>query len=158
MLRQLGSYEHIAPLLLRLGIGLTFFFAGLGKVLDGTAGVTGFFGSLGIPLPGLMGPFIAYLELIGGLALILGVFTRVFSLLFVANMLVAMLLVSLPTALNDPNIAKGFSATRVEILLLLGSAALAFLGAGIFSVDSGFFGDRPRHLGEQPRLQSNRQV
>jgi putative oxidoreductase len=156
MFRRLGSYEHLAPLLLRIAIGLTFFFAGLGKVLGGTAGVAGFFGSLGIPLPGLMGPFIAYLELIGGLALIVGAFTRVFSLLFVGNMLVALLLVGLPKASQAANIAAGFSDARVEVLLLLGSAALALLGAGIFSVDSALLGDRPRHLVTRTAPQSAR--
>lgn len=146
MFRRLGSYEHLAPLLLRIAIGLTFFFAGLGKVLGGTAGVAGFFGSLGIPLPELMGPFVAYLELIGGLALIVGAFTRVFSLLFVGDMLVALLLVGLPKLAAADSIAAGFSDARVEVLLLLGSAALALLGAGIFSVDSALLGDRPRHL------------
>lgn len=80
MLRRLAGYESLAPLLLRIGIGLTFFLAGLGKVLGGTDRVGGFFGSLGVLLPSLMGPSIAYLELIGGLALILGLFTRAFSL------------------------------------------------------------------------------
>ncbi len=144
MFRRLSTYEHLAPLLLRLAIGLTFFFAGLGKVMGGTAGVSGFFGNLGIPLPGLMGPFVAYLELLGGLALIVGLFTRVFSLLFVPNMLVAMLLVSVPKAMQAQNIAMGFSDTRVEFLLLLGSLALALLGPGLFSLDAAFFGDRPR--------------
>lgn len=154
MLRRLGSYDHLAPLLLRLGVGLTFFFAGLGKVLGGTAGVAGFFGSLGIPLPELMGPFIAYLELIGGLALIVGAFTRVFSLLFIGNMLVAMMLVSVPKALEGATIAAGFSDTRIEFLLLLASAALALLGAGIFSVDAALFRDRPGRRAEQSTLRT----
>lgn len=142
MLRRLAGYESFAPLLLRIGIGLTFFLAGLGKVLGGTDRVAGFFGSLGVPLPGLMGPFIAYLELIGGLALILGLLTRVFSLLFVANMLVAILLVTGPAMFGAENIVAGFNDTRTEVLLLLGSAALALLGAGPLSVDSALLGDR----------------
>jgi putative oxidoreductase len=144
MLRQLARYESAAPLLLRLGIGLTFFFAGLSKVLGGTDRVAGFFGSLGIPLPGLMGPFIAYLELIGGLALIVGVLTRVFSLLLAGDMLVALLLVGGPKALQAPNLAAGFTDARVEWLLLLGSLALALLGAGLLSVDAALLNDRTR--------------
>lgn len=142
MLRRLAGYESWAPLLLRIGIGLTFFLAGLGKVLGGTDRVAGFFGSLGIPLPGLMGPLIAYLELIGGLALMLGLLTRVLSLLFVANMLVAMLLVTLPAMFGAENVVQGFNDTRTEVLLLLGSAALALLGAGPISVDRALLGDR----------------
>jgi len=149
-MRRLGSYAHLAPLVLRLGIGLTFFFAGLGKVLGGTAGVAGFFGSLGIPLPGVMAPFVSYLELIGGLALILGVLTRVFSLLFVGNMLVALLLVGIPAFLGAESIPAGWSELRTELLLLLGSLALALLGPGLLSLDAAFFGERPERLSGEP--------
>jgi putative oxidoreductase len=134
--QRLTTYHDIAPLLLRLGIGLTFFFSGLGKVLGGVDGVAGFFGSLGIPFPELMAPFIAYLELFGGLALILGLFTRIFSILFICNMLVALALVNIPSALAAASLSEGFSEMRVEVLLLLGSAALALLGAGAYSVDA----------------------
>ena len=145
-MRRLGSYAHLAPLMLRLGIGLTFFFAGLGKVLGGTDRVAGFFGSLGVPLPGVMGPFISYLELLGGLALILGVFTRVFSLLFVGDMLVALLLVGIPAFGGADSIPAGWSELRTELLLLLGSLALALLGPGLLSLDAAFLGERPERL------------
>ena len=134
-LRQRAKYEFVTPLLLLLGIGLTFFFAGLGKVLGGTDRVAGFFSSLGIPLPELMAPFIAYLELIGGLALIVGLLTHVFSLFLAGDMLVA-LLVGGPKVLQAPNLAVGFSDARVEWLLLLGALALALLGAGLLSADA----------------------
>jgi hypothetical protein len=57
-----------------------------------------------------------------------------------------MALATLPRAFQAENIAAGFSATRVEFLLLLGSAALALLGPGLFSLDAAFFGDRPRKV------------
>ena len=153
MLRRLSGYEAFAPLLLRVGIGLTFLLAGLGKVLGGTDGVAGFFGSLGIPLPGLMGPLIAYLELLGGLALIIGLLTRVFSLLFVANMLVAIVLVSGPAMFGAENAVMGFTETRTEVLLLLGSLALALLGPGALAVDNALLGERTevRSLSERSR-------
>jgi putative oxidoreductase len=136
--QRLTTYHDIAPLLLRLGIGLTFFFSGLGKVLGGVDGVAGFFGSLGIPFPALMAPVIAYLELFGGLALILGVFTRIFSILFICTMIVALALASIPGALAAMSLPEGFTKMRVEVLLLLGSAALALLGAGAYSIDALF--------------------
>lgn len=131
MLRRFEAYDHLVPLLLRLGVGLTFFFAGLSKVMGGTAGVAGFFGKLGIPLPGLMGPFISYLELLGGLALILGLFTPIFSLLFIGDMLVAILVAKLPGVGKD-----GFTAVRTEFLLLIGSLSLVILGSGLYSLDA----------------------
>lgn len=147
MLRRLESYQSLVPLLLRLGVGLTFFFAGLSKVMGGTAGVAGFFGKLGIPLPGVMGPFISYLELLGGLALILGLLTRVFGLLFICDMLVAILVAKLP-AMGAKGIADGWTQIRTELLLLVGSASLAILGAGLFSVDAALLGEKPAEVEE----------
>jgi putative oxidoreductase len=128
--------RNLVPLLLRIGVGLTFLFAGLGKVLGGTAGVAGFFGSLGIPLPQVMAPFISYLEHLGGLAILLGALTRPVSLLLAANMVVAMLLVAIPGAMEAPNIAQGWTNLRVELMLLLSCLALAINGPGHISVDA----------------------
>jgi putative oxidoreductase len=140
-MRRLSNFQNVAPLLLRLGVGSTFFFAGLGKVLGGTAGVAGFFGSLGIPLPMIMGPFISYLELLGGLAILVGLFTRVFGILFVCTMLVAIALVNLGALMGATTIPEGWNEIRTEIMLLVASAALAILGPGRFSVDAALLGD-----------------
>ncbi len=146
MLRRLEDYRSIVPLLLRLGVGLTFFFSGLGKVMGGTDGVARFFGNQGIPLPGLMAPFVSYLELLGGLALMLGLFTRVFGLLFIPVMLVALLMVNIPGASQEPSLPQAFTQMRTEVLLLLGSACLVILGSGVFGLDHLLFnrdqGDR----------------
>lgn len=81
----------VGPLLLvRLVIGEAFFQAGQGKWahLERT---TSFFEGLGIPFPGANAAFIASLELLGGVALILGLGTRVFSALLLSTMVVALL-------------------------------------------------------------------
>jgi putative oxidoreductase len=154
MMRRLEAYQSIVPLLLRVGVGLTFFMSGLGKVMGGTDGVAKFFGSLGIPLPGLMGPFISYLELLGGLALMLGLFTRVFAILFICDMLVALLLVNIPAVAQAKSIADGFPKMRTEWLLLLCSASLATLGAGLWSLDAAFFRSERREMVEPARRSS----
>jgi uncharacterized membrane protein YphA (DoxX/SURF4 family) len=143
MFQRLSSYQPLAPLLLRLGIGLTFFFAGLGKIMGGIDGVVGFFGSLGIPAPGIMAPFVAYLELIGGLALILGVLTRLFGSLFIAVMAVAIVTARLSGAMEAEGLPAAFNEIRLEVVLLLGSAALVLWGAGALSIDAAVLGDRP---------------
>lgn len=132
---RLESYQKFVPLLLRLGVGLTFFFAGLGKITGGIGGVSKFFAGLSIPLPGVMAPFIAYLELLGGLALILGVLTQLFSILFICDMLVAILVAKLPLATKAADMSESWTQIRVELLLLLGAASLVILGAGMLSID-----------------------
>ncbi len=142
MNRRLSQYYEYVPLLLRIGVGLIFFLAGLGKIMGGTDKVVGFFGSLGIPLPELMGPFIVYLELLGGLALIVGLFTRLFGALFIVNMLVSIIAAKWSGVMEAPNFAAGFGEIRLELLLMLSSAALVILGPGLLSVDAALLGDR----------------
>ncbi len=112
MYQRLSASENWVPLLLRIGVGLTFFLAGLGKVMGGVGGFAGFLGSLGVPMAGVAGPFVAYLELFGGLLLLAGLLVRPISALLVFNMLVAMLLVTVPGWLGAENgLAGGFGQT-----------------------------------------------
>jgi putative oxidoreductase len=119
---------------LRVAVATIFIRHGYQKLfVFGFAGVTGAFTHMGVPLPGFTGPFIGLLEFFGGIALLLGFLTRVFALGFVCDMLVAILLVQL---------SRGFSAYELEFLLLGSSLALAFTGAGRFSVDALIAGRR----------------
>jgi putative oxidoreductase len=113
---------------LRLAVATIFIKHGAQKLfVFGFAGVTGAFTHMGVPLPGVTGPFIALLEFFGGIALALGFLTRLIALGFVCDMLGAILFVLLP---------KGFSGFEFEFLLLGSSVALALTGAGRFSVDA----------------------
>ena len=119
---------------LRVAVATIFIRHGAQKLfVFGFAGVTGAFTHMGIPLPGFTGPFIGLLEFFGGIALLLGLLTRPIALLFVFDMLFAILLVKLK---------GGFSAYELEFLLLGSSLALAFTGAGRFSVDALIAGRR----------------
>ena len=96
----------------------------------GFDGVSGAFGQMGIPLPGLMGPFVALLEFFGGVALVIGLLTRLASLGLAFNMLGAIALVHLKAGFFNP--------AGIEFPLALGgmTLAVALVGAGRFSLDA----------------------
>jgi putative oxidoreductase len=113
---------------LRLAVATIFIKHGAQKLFTfGFAGVTGAFTQMGVPFPGVTGPFIALLEFFGGIALLIGLLTRLIALGFVLDMLGAILLVQLK---------RGFSGYEFEFLLLVSSLALFLGGPGGFSVDA----------------------
>jgi len=115
---------------LRLVTGTIFAAHGAQKLfVFGIAGATQAFAEMGVPMPQITAPLITGLELIGGIALILGLLTRVFGLALAADMLGAILIVKLGSGLFAP---AGF---ELELALLGGALALALAGAGDFSVD-----------------------
>ena len=84
------SLAFLAPLLTRLILGFAFYQTGSGKWSDLDKPTT-FFSDLGIPFPRANATFIATLELVGGICLMLGLGTRIFALLLSGSMTVALL-------------------------------------------------------------------
>lgn len=81
---------------LRIATGVVFLNHGYQKLFVwGFSGVTDAFTHMGVPLPGVMGPLIALLEVFGAVALIFGFLTRPIAVAFVCDMLGAILLVRL---------------------------------------------------------------
>jgi putative oxidoreductase len=79
-----------AIILIRLMTGTVFFWEGILKFVYPNQGV-GRFTKLGIPMPDVMATVIGVLEIVGGLCIIFGYLTRVFSVLFICEMIVAIL-------------------------------------------------------------------
>lgn len=59
----------------RILLSIIFIMSGFGK-LAALGGTAGYFGSLGLPAPMLVAILVGLLELVGGLAILFGVFTR----------------------------------------------------------------------------------
>lgn len=129
-----NNYYDWAPLLLRLGVGLIFVYAGWGK-LTGIEGTTEFFGSLGIPMAGIMAWVVGLIEFVGGLMVLTGFKITIPSLLLAIIMVVALLTTKL---------GGEFRAARLDLLLLFVTLALAIIGSGKYSLDA-MLGKGDRH-------------
>lgn len=119
------QYE-LGALLLRVALGLIFVVHGLSKFQGGIDNTAGWFQSIG--LPGFAAYLIALIELAGGIALVVGLGTRIVSGLFIAIMLGAIIKVKF---------AAGFlNGFELELALMVMALYLAFNGSKMLSVDS----------------------
>lgn len=129
--KQYGGY---AALFLRLAIGIIFIAHGYQKFFSfGIPAVAGLFESIGIP--GFLAGFVAAVELVGGVLLILGLFTRYAALLLAAVMVVAIVKVKLAVGLIAPP-AAGMPGMELDLALLAASLALVVLGSQKLSIDN----------------------
>jgi putative oxidoreductase len=127
----ISTRPQLGLTVLRVITGLVFAAHGVQKLfMWGVDGVAAGFGQMGIPMAGITGPLVGVVELIGGVALVIGLFTRPVAAALAVVMLGAILFVHLPAGFFLPN--------GVEfVLTLLGSAvALALTGAGTYSLDA----------------------
>jgi len=124
---------------LRIILGFLFAAHGWQKFNEWTiAGTQASFAKMGVPAADVMAPAIAVLELAGGIALILGILTRVVAALLVLDMLGALFLVHAPAGVFAAN-----GGYELVLLLAAASFALALTGAGRLSLDRALFGGRP---------------
>lgn len=133
-----SAASSLGLLVLRVVVGAIFAAHGAQKIFEFTLpGTIGSFAGMGIPLPEIAGPVVAFVEFIGGILLILGLFTRPVGILLAIDMIVAVIAVHLPAGLW---VGEG----GYEFVAVLGAAALALAltGAGRFSLDGAFLRGR----------------
>ncbi len=130
MLAQgLSRYSEWSALFLRLAVGVIFIAHGRQKLFGGLSGFGQYLESLGVPLPGIFAVLVALVEFLGGICLLLGLFTRWAALLLAINMLVAILRVHLPHGLTGPG---GF---EFPLVLLAAALSLALTGPQKLSLE-----------------------
>ena len=127
-----ASFGEISSALLRVAIGAILFIHGWGKVTGaGLNGVSGYMGKLGLQPGILFGGAAMFIETIGALCVLVGLFTRFFAAAQAIEMLSSFMVV---------HFAKGFGVGGggYEYVLLLGTVlfSIAIRGGGPYSVDA----------------------
>ncbi|AUY09596.1 MULTISPECIES: DoxX family protein [Aeromonas] len=126
----MDKMKDVALLVGRVLLALMFVMAGWGKI-GGYAGTQGYMEAMGVP--GFMLPLVILLELGGGLAIMLGLFTRSLSVLLAGFTLMAAFIFHYQPA----------EQMQMQMLMFMknvsvagGFLALAAAGAGAFSLDA----------------------
>jgi len=125
------SWRDIAFTLVRVVIGYILFMHGWTKIAGpGLAGVTGYMTKQGLEPASVFAAAAIFLETVGALCVLVGLFTRFFAAALAIEILIAFLVVHLK---------GGFSVGQggYEYVLLLGIVlfAIAIRGGGPYSVD-----------------------
>lgn len=140
------SNAPTATVLIRLMAGSVFLWEGVLKFVYANQGV-GRFTKLGFPFPQATATSDGVLEIVGGLLLIAGLLTRPVSVLFIIEMVVAMLSTKIPLYLGTSPLPLppvppqiGFWAVlheiRSEYAQLLTTSFLLIAGPGRWSLDA----------------------
>jgi putative oxidoreductase len=129
----LGRFDYLGPLFLRIGVGVVFAWHGWIKFHDlGVGNFAKFLGSLNVPAPEVVAWLQVTAEGVGGLLLIVGLFTRFVTLPLIAVMIGAILMVKADVGF----IVQGAAGAELDTALLAGLLGLLFIGPGRLSLDS----------------------
>lgn len=120
--------------LIRLMVGVVFLSEGIQKFLFPAIRGAGRFEKIGLPSPEFLGAFVGGFEVVCGLLVLIGLYTRLAGISLLIIMLVAISTTKLDILMND-----GFwvmmHAARTDYAMLLGSLFLIIKGAGPWSID-----------------------
>ena len=100
VVERLSRLQWLPNLVLRVTVGFMFASGSVDKLRD-IDGFTSMFEGLGIPLASVQAPMVATIELVGGMALMVGPGTRVVSALLACTMVVAILTAVGPPLLEE---------------------------------------------------------
>jgi putative oxidoreductase len=124
------SGASLAILVGRILLAAMFVLAGFGKLTD-IAGTAGWFGSIGLPAPTIVAVLVGLLELVAGLAIVVGFQTRIAALALAVFTIGATLI-----AHTDFADMTQFLFFQKNFAIVGGLLVLAFVGAGSLSIDA----------------------
>ncbi|HEY2783237.1 MAG TPA: DoxX family protein [Steroidobacteraceae bacterium] len=145
------------PLLLRLMVGYGFMEHGFAKIARGPEHFAAILAAIGVPEPHLMSWMTIAVEVIGGLAVLLGVCLRAATVPMAVVLAVAALSVHLPNGFSSIKLLSvdssgahfGQPGYETDLLYLTCLAVLFLGGSGSFSIDAWRRGIRERNAGDR---------
>jgi putative oxidoreductase len=140
-----GKLSEWGPLPLRLILGFGFVYHGFPKVssVEGHQTFAAMLSGMSVPAPGVMAWVVGLVEVAGGVALIVGAFVVVASVLLTCDMLVALFKAHLAAGFSFINIKGmgpdgpifGLPGYEVNLLYIGALLTLILAGAGALSID-----------------------
>ena len=131
----LATRAPSAVVLIRLIVGAIFLSEGVQKFLYPLALGVGRFAKIGIPWPELSAPFVAIVEIGCGLLVLVGLATRMATILLIIDMLVAIATTKIPMLFKSGFWAMAHEA-RTDWAMILGAIFLLIVGGGASSIDA----------------------
>jgi len=139
-----SKFGHYAAIPLRLIVGYGFMAHGYAKIVHGPEHFINILHAIGVPAPELMGWVTILVELLGGLAVLVGAFVPLASVPMAASLLVAILTVQLPYGFSSIKLQAvtaagpqfGPPGYEVNLLYLACLTTLVLGGSGPFAVGS----------------------
>jgi putative oxidoreductase len=123
-----------STLMLRVVLGVSFFIHGLAKFQGGIENIVGWFDSIG--LPGALAYMVASIELVGGIALVIGLGTRYISILLSFLMVGAIFKAKLALGFLGNGQMAGY---ELDLAFLAIATFLAINGSKMFALDQMVF-------------------
>ena len=158
MRRLLATQAPAATMLVRIVVGGIFLTEGIQKFLyPGDLGA-GRFAKIGIPVPDMMGPLVGGVEIVCGAFLIIGLLTRLASILLLIDISVAIVSTKIPILLGHG--FWGFSVTKLPrygFLSMIHEARTDLaMWFGLVFYSSSARAKRTRWMRRSPRLSRTR--
>lgn len=120
-------------ILIRLLVGAVFLSEGIQKFLFSNALGVGRFIKIGIIYPEYSAPFVGAVEIICGILLLIGLFTRIASLMLFITISVAIVTTKFP--MLQSSFWRFAHESRTDFSMFIGTLFLMIKGGGYWSVD-----------------------
>lgn len=135
MLKRIVNTDNASTtLLIRLMVGAVFLSEGIQKFLFADKSGAGRFTKIGLPNPDFLGSFVGSFEIVCGVLVLIGLFTRLAAIPLVIIMLVAIATTKVPLLAED-GLWSMMHDSRTDWAMLLGSIFLLIKGGGRWSLD-----------------------